>query len=249
MPRPAGERLARLSHRVAVRAAALTGGDPDHLASLLYRAGGRPPDPRCDPRWAQVLVHRAEQPVRRELVAYDRTSTAAWLGRTRTGADPAELVHKVYVSPAVEALADALPLVVATATALQVPAWKVGADLAGLHRPDKVVLYLASEAAADDAAGTLARVLDGLAAHGVPFTGQVGGSGIVSRGRDDDGTSWRMTVSRALAGALHEARTDLGPRAGAPAVAALAYDRLRAGGLDVDTWHPSRRPVTAGVSR
>ena len=144
------------------------------------------------------------------------------------------------MSPTVPCLPAALPVVFATATALDVPSWKVGADAAGLHRADKIVLYLPSASCADAVATALAEALDGFDAQGVPFTGQVGATGIVSRGQDRDRESWRAVLCRAVAGALHHQRAELGPGAPPDAVADAALDAL-AGAYDVETWRPDLR--------
>ncbi|KQR08273.1 hypothetical protein [Cellulomonas sp. Leaf334] len=237
MSLPPGGRLAQLTHTVVVRAAALAGRvGPDELAAVLYRSGGSAVDPRRDPRWPHHLVGLAERAAS-GIDRYDRSRAEHWNGWTTPGVETSAQVHKVYVSPTVTCLPDALPVVFATATALDVPSWKVGADAAGLHRPDKIVLYLPSAPRADVVADALAHALDGFDAQGVPFTGQVGATGIVSRGQDRDGESWRAVVCRAVAGALGEHRVRLGPDAAPGAVADDALAAL-ADAYDVVTWRP-----------
>jgi hypothetical protein len=245
MSHPSGGRLAVLTRAAVVRVAALTGrvepatSDPATLASLLYRAGGCVPDGRLDPRWAGHVVTSAERPARAGLAGHTRTAGQHWHSWTATDADPATLVHKIYVSPVVRDVATTLGVILTHAPLLGVPAWKVGADLAGLHRPDKIVLYLASAERADRVAATLALALEGLGAQGVPFTGQVGSTGIVSRGRDVAGTSWRADVCRLVAESLCAGRAALGARARADEVADEALALLGDRGLDVGTWHPA----------
>lgn len=253
MPNPAGERLPRLSRAATIRAAALTGRigpgqlEADGLAAVLYRAGGCTPSRGIDPRWPHLLLRRAERPVRAALSDHTRSATAAWMSWTRNDADPSTLVHKIYVSPAMAAMAEALRLTFTVATDLGIPAWKVGADVAGLHRADKIVLYLPTGEAADRAASTLADTLSHVAAQGVPFTGQVGDTGIVSRGVDHCGTSWRAFVCRSLAEALLAGRAVAGSTAAPVDVADLARERLVDLGFDVVTWRP--QPVAAGATR
>jgi len=246
MSHPSGGRLAELTRTAVVRVAALTGRvdpattDSAALASLLYRAGGCVPDGRLDPRWARHVVTAAERTAGSGLTGHTRSTARHWHSWTATDADPTTLVHKIYVSPAVRDIATTLGVILTHAPLLGVPAWKVGADLAGLHRPDKIVLYLASAERADRVALALALTLGGSAAQGVPFTGQVGATGIVSRGRDVAGTSWRADVCRLVADSLWATRVTLGPQARAAEVADEALARLAGRGLDVETWHPAR---------
>ena len=245
MSHPSGGRLAELTRAAVVRVAALTGRvdsatiDSAALASVLYRAGGCVPDARLDPRWAAHVVTSAERTARSGFAGHTRTAGQHWHSWTATDADPATLVHKIYVSPDVRDVATTIGVILTQAPLLGVPAWKVGADLAGLHRPDKIVLYLVSAQRADRAAAALALALGGLRAQGVPFTGQVGATGIVSRGRDVAGTSWRADVCRVVAESLLVTRATLGPQARAVDVADEALAALAARGLDVHTWHPA----------
>jgi rhodanese-related sulfurtransferase len=256
MSHPSRGRLAELTRTAVVRAAALTGRvdtaahDAPLLAALLYRAGGCAPDARLDPRWAAHVVTAAERTARAGLGGHPRTPGRHWHSWTSTGADPTTLVHKIYVSPAVADVAPTLGVILTHAPLLGVPAWKVGADLPGLHRPDKIVLYLASAERADRVASALALALGGVAPQGVPFSGQVGLTGIVSRGRDVGGTSWRADVCRQVAESLCASRAALGTQAGAAEVADHALAQLAGRGLDVATWHPSvpGSPVSTGAA-
>jgi hypothetical protein len=244
MSQPSGGRLARMTRTVVVRAAALAGRvGPDELAAVLYRSGGTAADPLRDPRWPHHLVDRAERTAP-GIERYDRSRAEHWNGWTVPGTEASAQVHKVYVSPTVSCLPAALCVVFAQAVALDVPSWKVGADAAGLHRPDKIVLYLPSAPRADVVAATLAHALDRFDPQGVPFTGQVGATGIVSRGQDRSRESWRAVVCRAVAGALDEQRLRLGPDAPPGAVAGAALDALT-DAYDVVTWRPDREQVPA----
>ncbi|MEO7447400.1 MAG: hypothetical protein ABI336_03925, partial [Humibacillus sp.] len=104
---------------------------------------------------------------------------------------------------------------------------------------------------ADRVAAALAQSLGGVRAQGVPFTGQVGATGVLSRGRDVAGTSWRAQVCRRVADAVILARAALGPTAPATQVADGALALLARTGLDVQSWHPSenaRRARLVGCS-
>lgn len=239
MHRPHGGRVAELTRLTVVRGAALAGWvGTDGLAAVLYRAGGAVVDPRVDPRWPHQLATRAHWAAGSGARRYDRLRTEHWNGWNLPGADTRALAHKVYVSPMVAGLAVTLPIVVTTAVAADVPAWKVGARPDGLHRPDKIVLYLGTADAADQVARTLAQALTDVPVQGVPFTGQVGSTGIVSRGRDVGTDSWRHVLCRGVARALTEARAALGPPGDAPTVADHALRLVADRGYDVVTWSP-----------
>ncbi|MEN0130181.1 MAG: hypothetical protein AAGC49_12130 [Brevundimonas sp.] len=241
MQHPPDGRLARLTATAVGRAAALSAMvGADEVSAVLYRAGGTAVEPGQDPRLPRLLCDRAEAGVRAELRQYDRSRSEHWDGWTVAGADADDLVHKIYVSPTVAALPAALPIVFAVAVDLTVPSWKVGADGAGIHRADKIVLYLPTSEEADEAAGVLAAALADLPAQGVPFTGQVGRSGIVSRGQDFGRQSWRAAVCTSVGRALLARRASLGPQAPAAQVAAEALDGLAAD-IDVVTWWPGQR--------
>jgi len=224
----------------AVRAAALSGQlEVDQLAAVLYRAGSASVGLRHDARWATQLTDMARRAAEPGLDPYTMTRTEAWNSWSVPGVDPAELEHKIYLSPTVAALPQALPIVFARNAELHVPAWKVGANAPGLYRADKIVCYFATPTAALRTGQRLAQVLRGVPAQGVPFSGALDASGLVSWGRDLDGRSWRSMVCAALARELVAARRTLRPAATAERVAAAALDALGRSGLDVVDWHPS----------
>jgi len=132
--------------------------------------------------------------------------------------------------------------------------WKIGADLAGLLRPDKIVAYFPDFDALARAAQILCERLDGLPAHGVPFTAEIGGGGLLSWGMDpprDEALpwsgpeSWRIWLANRLARALLDARAQTGtvetdPAPLNPPLAPwrFAVERLRLEGVDTDSWTP-----------
>lgn len=244
---PTSGTLARASRVAAVRVAALSGQlEVDQLAAVLYRAGGATVGLHRDARWATQLIDVARRSAGPGLDPYTMSRTEAWTSWNVPGVDPAELEHKVYLSPTVAALPRALAIVFARNAELHVPAWKVGAGAPGLYRADKVVCYFATPAAAVRCGRQLGAALRGLPAQGVPFSGALDRSGIVSWGRDLDGRSWRSLVCAALARELVAARRRLGTAAPAERVAAAALDALGSAGLDVVDWHPSiPEPVAA----
>jgi hypothetical protein len=122
-------------------------------------------------------------------------------------------------------------------------AFKVGNDVYGLLRPDKFVAYFADFDRLIEAAARILSALNDCPAHGVPFTGDLGGDGLLSWGTDpaagqpglpwEDRGSWRLWVAGHLAAALVAARRREGIQ---PWRFALA--RLAVAGVDPDTWTP-----------
>jgi hypothetical protein len=153
---------------------------------------------------------------------------------------------KLYVSPAMHELKNAIGAVASSlATARGLRAFKVGADVRGICRPDKLVIYFDRLEDLKSGADTLLEQLAGCPAHGVPFTAEISPGGLLSWGADPsarafadrvDGMSWRMWVTRRLAEYLTAAgqaeRGRLEPWQ-------FALERLRLSGIDTDTWVPA----------
>ena len=148
---------------------------------------------------------------------------------------------KLYVSPALDALPEAVAAVAATlAGAPGVSAFKLGRDAAVVCRPDKLVVYFERLDDLHAGAAALRTRLDGLPAQGVPFTAAVTDDGLLSWGADPPAaaerrTSWRMWVAERLAehlAAAAERRDGLPPWR-------FALERLRLAGVDVDSWIPA----------
>jgi len=160
---------------------------------------------------------------------------------------------KLYVSPAVDALSSVFPEVARVATYARADCIKVGAHVAGLLRPDKLVVYFSSMEDLVNAAHGLERRLEGAPAHGVPFTAEISTDGLLSWARDpprhwsiSEGaeTSWREWICLRSAHALVDSRN----QADNPeACCQLALTRLRAEGVDTDRWSP--KPALWGRRR
>ena len=254
---PAGHPLTRLSHDALRLAAAAGGGRPDELASLLYDFN-RLPVPR---EWAVRLPDReavlawlgypAGSAPRRRLeagweVGDGGERSRGWIYFTgrRRGGRPAGASYKLYVSPAVEELPRAVEAVAAVLEGRSQATFKTGADAAGLFRPDKLVAYFADLDALLAAARALEERLDGVAAHGVPFTAPIDDTGLLSWGADPPASerplswhgpeSWRTWLAGRLGSALAQAA------GGDPdAACSFALDRLAREGVDVDRWIPA----------
>jgi len=236
------DRMGRLAHAALGYAERLR-LPVDRLTARLY-CYHRVPLTR---RWLQAYPERAvrdqlDRPaLRRDWIAGDGPG---WLSWTRRGvARP--MPYKLYVSPAVEALPDVLPQLADALTAAGARHFTVGPDAAGLLRPDKIVVYMADAEELARVARSLEEALGGAPAHGVPFTAEVAGEGLLSWGGDpphDAGPvgggveSWRLSVARRLAESLHAAQ--VAPlRRLRPADFALA--RLALDGIDVRSFAPA----------
>jgi hypothetical protein len=148
---------------------------------------------------------------------------------------------KLYVSPGPLQLAEAVSAAFAACAGLPVISLKYGLDADGILRPDKLVVHLADAEAMHALGERLLRSLDGCVPHGVPFTPEIGGDGLISWGIDPPAgsaaargaPSWRLWVTRLLARALN--RNDQ------PAVEPWqgALHELERAGVDSQTWAPA----------
>jgi hypothetical protein len=152
--------------------------------------------------------------------------------------------YKIYVSPTLEGVPEILPEIVDVFAEKRVRMFKMGADVAGLCRADKIVAYLDSFDHVDEVGRMLDERLGDIPVHGVPFTADLYRDGLVSWGMDPyeplivDGqerASWRLWITNRLACALLHARS-----AARTAVEPwrFALERVRLEGIDTDTWTP-----------
>ncbi len=177
---------------------------------------------------------------------YDEEEIGGWRSWNRDGQGAATLTHKLYVSPHPESLATALRAAITTFVDTGVTAFKIGRDLSGLLRPDKIVAYFPSRAALERTASALAPHLDGLRAQGVPFSAEMSCGAMLSWGSDPPVDqklvpwrgleSWRLWITNQLASALLLARA----QEDCPVEPwRFALDRLALDGVDIDTWSPA----------
>lgn len=246
-------RIARQSRAATIAASHVVGVEPERLWQRLYFYGRVPAQPRllryfpgraALPGWlagppygetAQTL--RAEWEAVTPPVNNDRWS----IWRRKGRALPADLRCKLYISPRWEDLPRTFRVAVETLAETGTPTFKVACDAHGGLRPDKMVAYFPSMDRLTAAATALAVALDGLDAHGVPFTAEFAGDGLLSWAIDPPATpgaghpSWRVWVTRRLASALVAARAvDELP----VAPWRYAFDRLSLDGVDPDSWVP-----------
>ena len=238
---------------------ALAGMPAGELAFRLYAYGRKP----ITAAWRKQLPDAAA--VERHLGLGDGPARSAldagwvealgdgrfwrmWRPRWRREPD-AVTVCKLYVGVAPEAVREAIH---ALAGIRGSAGFKVGCDLAGLLRPDKLVAYFASLDALLSAARVLEDRLRGLPAHGVPFTAAIDTDGLLSwgadpqagpRGRGPGLGSWRMWIADRLAASLVATEgTDLS----ATERIAAALERLRLDGVDTERWSPLDLAFGAG---
>jgi len=222
----------------------------DVLAMRLYGYGRRPIGPelrRQMPDEAAVTTAlglgedgRARQKLATAWSEYRRPEAGTthwrhWRSRTASGRPRTLRANvKLYLSPTVEALPDALQAAADLLAASPTPTgFKVGVNVGGICRPDKVVMYFDRLDELHATATDLACRLHGVPAHGVPFTAAVTDDGLLSWAADPEVTSWRLWVASRLAEHLGQARREA---ADGLEPWRFALERLRLDGVDPGTW-------------
>jgi len=261
-PSRAPGRLSELSRSALRHAERTRFADSTQLASWLYRFGSQPITPSWSKRLPDsqaVLGFVGATPgsaLRRALdsqweVASDQVASGwiAWSSRDRARAyvAPGNPTFKLYLSPAIEAL----PAVFAAALGTmpqRTMSFKIGANAAGLLRPDKMVLYFENQESLLAVGSELSARCAQEPAQGVPFSAQISDGGLLSWGIDPPQRerhlawqgveSWRLWVARRLAAAMMSAQSGSG---GPMSSADFALERLRHEGVDVDDWTPAAR--------
>lgn len=212
-PAPPPDRLCRLSHAGLCYAERLRLTDVAQVTARLYSYHRVP----LSHRWARAYPDPAAV---MDLVRRP-TLTRHWVGREngeywlswarrdgRLAAGPDAFGYKLYVSPDVEELPAVLPALVDALSATSASRFKIGADAPGFLRPDKIVIYLADVDELATVARAVAAALDGVRAHGVPFSAELAGDGLLSWGGDPPpgsgplgggNESWRLSVCRRMA--------------------------------------------------
>jgi hypothetical protein len=263
LPPPAGvdpaSRLGRLSAEAARYGQALGACEPPVLSARMYFYNRIP----ASPLWRDRIGSEADLAARVGLTGPGRLAalvaarwhevapsarTVAWRAfRTapaRRAADRSTRpVVKLYLSPSVDDLPDAVAAALPVLADWNVSSFKIGRDAWGVLRPDKFVAYLPDLETLRVVAVELAAAVRGLCAHGVPFTAALDDTGLLSWGIDPpadrqlstwQGTSWRRWICDCLAVALHVATVAPGRR---PAWH-FAFARLGLEGVDTGSWRP-----------
>ena len=159
--------------------------------------------------------------------------------------DPRPARWKLYISPSPEHLRDVLGAVATETADAGASALKVGKDVAGILRPDKLIAYFPTLAQLRAAAARLGEALSGVPAQGVPFSAELDRAGLLSYGVDPPVAadlrgwagkeSWRLWITNRLASALVSAdATGVEQDGGGYARARLALE-----GIDTVRWLPS----------
>jgi hypothetical protein len=144
--------------------------------------------------------------------------------------------YKLYVSPDIEGLGSAFAAVVRALSGRRgLTGLKVAASVDGFCRPDKLVAYFERLEDLQESVEDLRVELDGVAAHGVPFTAAIAADGLLSWASDPSAPagarlSWRYWLCARLAEFLL-----VGASQGGDA-AQFALARLTVMGVDTDSW-------------
>jgi hypothetical protein len=149
---------------------------------------------------------------------------------------------KLYLGLALEELPDCLPPLVMELGRSEATQFKIGAELGGLLRPDKLVSYFPDKEALRTAAQALLPIVADRTVHAVPFSAEIAAAGALSWGIDPETAwfgnraSWRQWICEKLAAALvtsrHSDVRDLEPWQ-------FALERLRLEGVDTETFMPT----------
>jgi hypothetical protein len=229
------------------------------LGARIYFYNREPASPRL------MSEYPTEAEVARRLGVSEGTESGARLRRkwAEMPADPANagwrvwkrkhkgkgksgFGYKLYVSPRTEALSEAFSAAAETFGETGVQHFKVGRDIYGMLRPDKLVAYFSTEEHLRETAERVYTRLSGMVAHGVPFTCELHGDGLLSWGMDppkrtqvlpwQERQSWRLWVVNKLATALLAAKAQ-------PSHAVepwkFALERVRLDGIETNSWKPS----------
>jgi hypothetical protein len=244
----------RLSLAAIRHASSLDVADVSHLTSRLYWFNAEP----ASAKWRRRLPSRSaiERYLDTEVMARDPVLAAAWerLGvrdgfihwrarRRRSRAALRRVRCKLYVTPRIGSMPGILERTAEIIAENGAIGFKIGADLRGLLRPDKMVIYHSDLSRLSPLARQLASVLAPVRVCGVPFSAALAGDGLVSWGIDPetDGAglrsdaSWRYWICRAIAAALLAARAAEDP---GMEPWEFAMRRISLEGVDTETWRP-----------
>ncbi len=254
-PKPGS--LASLSLRAIQHAAALETTDANELASYLFRYNSIP----LTPQWLRRIPDRSAlenclqitvggrcrsqldwnwEPVPAKT---DRDPWIAWTSRT-IPQPPKELrTYKLYLSPHPAHIGAAFPAYLDAITRAGAFHFKIGSNIRGQLRPDKLVGYFSHYDSLLQCSEIVGKQLSGCPAQGVPFSAELGYGALLSWGSDPleeemvpdwlKRQSWRESICLRLGSFLAVAKRE---KTVAIAPWRFALERLRSDGIDVDTW-------------
>lgn len=167
-------------------------------------------------------------------------------GSSTSFGKPTKIGCKLYISPRTDYLPKFFPIILAVLSRCRVRQFKVGKGVHGLLRPDKIVAYFTSYEDLITTAEELKTELEGCPAHGVPFTAELAGGGLLSWGVDPPSQgqvlpwigreSWRLWVTNRLAVALIASSTEDSANV---EPWQFALRRLQLEGVDTNSWTPA----------
>jgi len=254
-----GRILAALSLQAIKHAASLEGADGADLSGRLYRYNTLPltpqwlrriPDGAALEEYLQIQVGGScrkgiDQDWTRSTLTANQEVWLAWDSRTVPAQRIDAVGYKLYVSPLPAHLREVFRLSIPAITAARAHHFKIGSNVRGLLRPDKMVAYFHDRPALEEAASRIANELSGCPGQGVPFTAELSSGALLSWASDPPSEtavpvwlrtqSWRQWVCDRLGSALAVAKREKS----APMPAwSFALERLRLEGVDVTTWAP-----------
>jgi hypothetical protein len=246
------DRIGRLSVEAVKYGQRLPIDDPQFLSARMYFYNREPASMslrRRFPDRASLFRHldldvSGKLARRLRRAGYRRSDNPnGWVFWEQSGRDSCPL--KLYVSPRIGALREAVHEVVEACAGMQPPVFKVGGDILGHLRPDKIMIYFRTLDHLRSTADRLATALGRCPAHGVPFTAALAGDGLLSWGADPPAVeqvptsvepqSWRLWVTHRLATWLLAAKRDPSARI---EPWRFALSRIGLDGVDTSTWAP-----------
>lgn len=175
--------------------------------------------------------------------SYGESAEGAWAHWRRRDheSDATSGDFKLYVSAHPADVSAAFGAVARTVPSTPAHALKIGLSAGSLLRPDKIVVYFTRRRDLVDYAATIHRELNGARVQGVPFSGALDDTGLLSWGFDPPAEvsragvfpdrSWRIWLCNRLASAIAETPP------GADAIR-FALTRAAAAGVDTADWAP-----------
>jgi hypothetical protein len=252
-------KLARLSTDALRYGQALEIEDAGKLSARLYFYNRDPASPRWlrdlpnedavlewmgltvgSPLWRRLRLTWSEVP------ASERSEGWRVWHRRNSQSRSAQTYFKLYVSPLAKTIPEAFARTLEMLSASHALRFKIGRDVYGLLRPDKLVAYFPTFEAVAEASESLRAVLHDCPAHGVPFTAELTDDGMLSWGMDpprdqhllgwQEFESWRLWLTNRLATSLIAARA---AKTGPIEPWRFAMERIALEGINTATWTPS----------